>query len=85
MSNGPTGLSLIVATLLASSGCIRLPAGDASDSKPGTAARKAATVVVWDGDEHGGGAGLGARSFTWRKADATRRSEERGDQRGDDE
>ena len=38
------------------SGCIRLPAGDASDSKPGTAARKTASVVVWDGDEHGGSA-----------------------------
>src|SRR6188768_2731535 len=58
MSNGPTGLSLIVATLvatlLASSGCIRLPAGDAAGAKPGAAARKTAAVVVWDGDEHGG-------------------------------
>jgi len=58
MSNGPTGLSLIVATLgatlFAASGCIRLPPGDAAGGKPAAAARKTAAVVVWDGDEHGG-------------------------------
>src|SRR5438105_4242569 len=57
MSNGATGLSLIVATLAASSGCIRLPPGNAATAKPAAATeRTAAAVVVWDGDEHGGSA-----------------------------
>ena len=55
MPNGPAGLSLIVATLVASFACIRLPAGEES-GKPATVQRKAAAVVVWDGDEYGGGA-----------------------------
>ena len=63
LNSPPTGfrldvtLTLALAALLATAGCIRLPANDASGANAANAdQKKKAPVVIWDGDKHGGNA-----------------------------
>jgi hypothetical protein len=52
-----SGIRLVVAALVGACGCIRLPSNDMAGASAGNVERKtAASLVVWDGDKHGGGA-----------------------------